>query len=97
MVGEVGVEPTQLESNGFTDRSSSPTLALPYIYYSYIGTGRVCLTHDLLIKSQLLYLLSYTRIWSWWTDLNPRPTDYKSATLPTELHQHMELTQRLEL
>ena len=77
MVGEVGVEPTQLESNGFTDRPSSPTLALPYIYYSYIGTG--------------------TRIWSWWTDLNPRPTDYKSATLPTELHQHMELTQRLEL
>ena len=40
MVGEVGVEPTQLESNGFTDRPSSPTLALPYIYYSYIGAGR---------------------------------------------------------
>lgn len=39
MVGEVGVEPTQLESNGFTDRPSSPTLALPYIYYSYIGAG----------------------------------------------------------
>lgn len=27
--------------------------------------------------------------WSWWTDLNPRPTDYKSAALPTELHQHI--------
>ena len=26
--------------------------------------------------------------WSWWTDLNPRPADYKSAALPTELHQH---------
>ena len=26
-------------------------------------------------------------IWSWWTDLNPRPADYKSAALPTELHQ----------
>ena len=25
---------------------------------------------------------------SWWTDLNPRPADYKSAALPTELHQH---------
>ncbi len=25
--------------------------------------------------------------WSWWTDLNPRPADYKSAALPTELHQ----------
>lgn len=31
MVGEVGDEPTQLKSNGFTDRPSSPTLALPYI------------------------------------------------------------------
>nr|DAL05275.1 MAG TPA: hypothetical protein [Caudoviricetes sp.] len=31
MVGEVGVEPTQLESNSFTDCPSSPTLALPYV------------------------------------------------------------------
>jgi hypothetical protein len=28
-------------------------------------------------------------LWSWWTDLNPRPADYKSAALPTELHQHI--------
>ena len=27
------------------------------------------------------------RRWSWWTDSNPRPADYKSAALPTELHQ----------
>ena len=27
--------------------------------------------------------------WSWWTDLNPRPADYKSAALPAELHQQM--------
>ena len=27
--------------------------------------------------------------WSWWTDSNPRPADYKSAALPTELHQHI--------
>ena len=27
-------------------------------------------------------------VWSWWTDSNPRPADYKSAALPTELHQH---------
>ena len=26
-------------------------------------------------------------LWSWWTDSNPRPADYKSAALPTELHQ----------
>lgn len=29
--------------------------------------------------------------WSWWTDLNPRPADYKSAALPAELHQHRSL------
>ena len=33
-------------------------------------------------------LLDATKRWSWWTDLNPRPADYKSAALPTELHQH---------
>jgi hypothetical protein len=26
--------------------------------------------------------------WSWRQDLNPRPADYKSAALPTELRQH---------
>ena len=26
-------------------------------------------------------------VWSWWTDSNPRPADYKSAALPAELHQ----------
>gem|GEM_PF-2576434 len=26
--------------------------------------------------------------WSWWTDLNRQPADYKSAALPIELHQH---------
>ena len=31
---------------------------------------------------------SVSRRWSWWTDSNPRPADYKSAALPTELHQH---------
>ena len=34
--------------------------------------------------------------WSWWTDLNPRPADYKSAALPTELHQRLHaVTRRL--
>ena len=27
--------------------------------------------------------------WSWWTDSNPRPADYKSAALPAELYQHL--------
>ena len=25
-------------------------------------------------------------VWSWWWGLNPRPADYESAALPTELH-----------
>ena len=31
--------------------------------------------------------------WSWQRDLNPRPADYKSAALPTELCQHMKYIQ----
>ena len=31
--------------------------------------------------------LSRMNLWSWWTDSNPRPADYKSAALPAELHQ----------
>ena len=31
--------------------------------------------------------LLHMKLWSWWTDSNPRPADYKSAALPTELHQ----------
>ena len=27
--------------------------------------------------------------WSWQTDSNPRPADYKSAALPAELHQRI--------
>ena len=33
--------------------------------------------------------LPYSNKWSWWTDSNPRPADYKSAALPAELHQHL--------
>ena len=38
-----------------------------------------------------IILLCETKKWSWWTDLNPRPADYKSAALPTELHQRLQL------
>ena len=33
--------------------------------------------------------LLHMKLWSWWTDSNPRPADYKSAALPAELHQQM--------
>ena len=36
-------------------------------------------------------IFDYQLDWSWWTDLNPRPADYKSAALPTELHQRFSL------
>ena len=36
-------------------------------------------------NSSLLYIVVK---WSWRWDSNPRPADYKSAALPTELRQH---------
>ena len=36
--------------------------------------------------------LLHMKLWSWWTDSNPRPADYKSAALPAELHQRVSLT-----
>ena len=37
----------------------------------------------------LLHIQLGGRRWSWWTDSNPRPADYKSAALPAELHQQV--------
>ena len=34
--------------------------------------------------------LLHMKLWSWWTDSNPRPADYKSAALPAELHQQFQ-------
>ena len=31
----------------------------------------------------------YPKNWSWREESNPRPADYKSAALPTELRQHL--------
>ena len=36
-----------------------------------------------------LWPLGNPSIWSWRTESNPRPADYKSAALPAELHQHI--------
>ena len=38
------------------------------------------------------YYSLFAKEWSWWTDLNPRPADYKSAALPAELHQRISYT-----
>ena len=34
-------------------------------------------------------MVGYIAAWSWWTDSNPRPDDYKSTALPAELHQRI--------
>ena len=34
--------------------------------------------------------------WSWRRELNPRPSDYKSDALPTELRQHLKQTKLLQ-
>ena len=52
------------------------------------GVSETIRTSDPLIKSQLLYLLSYGDSYITWCrlqDLNPQPTDYKSVALPIEL------------
>ena len=41
--------------------------------------------------------LLHIKLWSWWTDSNPRPADYKSAALPAELHQRVLLAQQQNL
>ncbi len=50
------------------------------------GAERRNRTTDTRIFSPLLYRLSYLgKKWSRQSDLNQRPTDYKSVALPTEL------------
>ena len=62
---------------------------------SFIWWGKVDSNHrrhcQQIYSLSHLATLEFPRIqlrWSWWTDSNPRPADYKSAALPTELHQH---------
>ena len=40
--------------------------------------------------SHIRFSLRLEKNWSWWTDSNPRPADYKSAALPAELHQQFQ-------
>ena len=78
MVGEDGFEPSKSST---TDLQSAP--------FGHSGTL------PYLITATIIIICGETNVkekfWSWWTDLNPRPADYKSAALPTELHQHIFL------
>src|SRR5207245_1878601 len=42
---------------------------------------------SVLLETRVFWTLTYVCRWSWRRDLNPRPADYKSAALPTELRQ----------
>ena len=53
------------------------------------GVSEAIRTPDPLIKSQLLYRLSYGDKWCRLQELNPQPTDYKSVALPIELSRHL--------
>ena len=37
-----------------------------------------------------LFVFPANYVWSWRRELNPRPSDYKSDALPTELRQQVE-------
>ena len=69
------VEPADLQSAPF-DHSGTPPKIKPRILRERNKT----VNRNKLIR--------HKKFWSWWTDSNPRPADYKSAALPTELHQH---------
>ena len=47
------------------------------------------------IENQLSSSFDVMAFWSWRRDLNPRPADYKSAALPTELRQPVGKTRNL--
>jgi hypothetical protein len=49
------------------------------------ATYRVLLPAGIRVLKNRFRTFAY---WSWRRDLNPRPPDYKSGALPTELRQH---------
>ena len=70
------VEPADLQSAPFGRSGTPPKIKPRILLEQYAAVNRNNLKRR--IKN-----------WSWWTESNPRPADYKSAALPTELHQRM--------
>src|SRR5437867_12559182 len=44
------------------------------------------------VETRVFWTLTYVCRWSWRRQLTPRPADYKSAALPTELRQPAQKT-----
>ena len=74
----------------------SSTFSPVFVLSPICGRGGGIRTHEYQLQRPGPSPLGYTPVWSWWTDSNPRPADYKSAALPTELRQHMERPTGLE-
>ena len=77
MVGDGGFEPPKLKSSRFTVCPLWPLGKSPKNKNIIIASSKRATPKSMTEPH-----------WSWWTDSNPRPADYKSAALPTELHQH---------
>ena len=76
---------TDLQSAPF-GHSGTPPYVLPHSRSKLVsGVDR-----ELFPNTKLRVRQKQITCWSWWTDLNPWPADYKSAALPTELHQHIQ-------
>ena len=41
-----------------------------------------------LATRESFHKIAGSNFWSWWSESNQQPADYKSAALPIELHQH---------
>jgi hypothetical protein len=48
-----------------------------------------CATKSSAACRKFVSIFRFLICWSWRRDLNPRPPDYKSGALPTELRQHI--------
>ncbi len=94
MVGRGGfeppkAEPTDLQSVPFGHSGISPAfeaITPPKLNH---------LKQEIPLKNKPVKLAPGTIKWSWQRDLNPRPADYKSAALPTELRQLLISKKRL--
>ena len=75
IMGRGGFEPPKLDSGRFTVCSLCPLGYLPSKLALRSGSA-----------TELIFFILNVR--SWRRELNPRPADYKSAALPTELRQH---------
>jgi hypothetical protein len=58
---------------------------------NYITAAKKAILNRQAIKKALVNYLRPLKYWSWRWESNPRPADYKSAALPTELHQRMRV------